>query len=211
MLGCNGKNWDSFKVYTISVCYVVYVEFEHFPENEKISSLKYKLNRLEKELSNKQNNEKSNQLEKHTERAPRQQKAQQFKFLLTRSTSTVNATMDETVTEYTDSKGVSITQIQININDATTGLKLQEMSRNKPTIVLWLFIPNWIYVVRPRVCTFKGLFLLMSMPKDGLNEFQVPRELQVFEQQMRRLEHTVLDARERNMEELESDDYVISI
>ena len=46
---------------------------------------------------------------------------------------------------------------------------------------------------------------------DALNKCQVPRELQVFEQWICRLEHAVLEAQERNMVELERDDHVISI
>ena len=95
----------------------------------------------------------------------------------------------------------------INMN-ATTGHKLQGMSKDKLIIVSWSFIPNWIYVVLSRVRTLKGLFLLRPLPTDCLDRFQVPRELQAFERRMQALELNVLQARERDMTALEqSSDY----
>ena len=38
------KNWDGVKVYTISALYVEYVEFERFPDNEQMISLKTDIN-----------------------------------------------------------------------------------------------------------------------------------------------------------------------
>ena len=94
------------------------------------------------------------------------------------------------------------------MNDATTGHKLQGMSKDKLIIVSWSFIPNWIYVVLSRVHTLKGLFLLRPLPTDCLDRFQVPRELQAFERRMQALELNVLQARERDMAALEqSNDY----
>ena len=94
------------------------------------------------------------------------------------------------------------------MNDATTGHKLQGMSKDKLIIVSWSFIPNWIYVVLSRVRTLKGLFLLRPLPTDCLDRFQVPRELQAFERRMQALELNVLQARERDMAALEqSNDY----
>ena len=96
----------------------------------------------------------------------------------------------------------------INMNDATTGHKLQGMSKDKLIIVSWSFIPNRIYVVLSRVHTLKGLFLLRPLPTDYLDRFQVPRELQAFEARMQALKLNVLQARERDMAALEqSNDY----
>ena len=53
------KNWDGYKVYTISARYCEYVEFEHFPENERIVSLKSKINGLNNELEEIQDDEKA--------------------------------------------------------------------------------------------------------------------------------------------------------
>ena len=56
------------------------------------------------------------------------------------------------------------------MNDATTGHKLEGMSKDKLIVVAWTFVPNWIYVVLSCVRTFNGLFLLKPMSKDCLDE-----------------------------------------
>ena len=89
------------------------------------------------------------------------------------------------------------------MNDATTGHKLQGMSKDWLVVVLWSFTQNWIYVVLSRVRTLKGLFLLKPLPDDCLDKFQVPRELQAFESRMLSLQQAVLAARKRNMTNLE--------
>ena len=71
-----------------------------------------------------------------------------------------------------------MTQLPINMNDATTGHK----------VVSWPFIPNWVYVVLSRVRTLIGLFLLKPLPSDCLDKFVVPRELQAFERRMNSLQ-----------------------
>ena len=43
------KNWDGVKAYTASACYVEWGEFEHFPDNEKISFLKSAISALVEE------------------------------------------------------------------------------------------------------------------------------------------------------------------
>ena len=50
------------------------------------------------------------------------------------------------------------------MNDATTGHKLQGMSKDKLIVVSWSFIANWIYVVLSRERTLKGLFFLKPTP-----------------------------------------------
>ena len=44
------NNWDGKKVYTVSACYVEWVEFERFPHNEKVFSLQSAIVRLGKAL-----------------------------------------------------------------------------------------------------------------------------------------------------------------
>ena len=73
--------------------------------------------------------------------------------------------MDNAMTECTEFKGASITQTPINMNNVTTGHKLQEVSKNKLIVVSWSFVPSWIYIWISRVHTFKGLYLLKLMPK----------------------------------------------
>ena len=83
-------------------------------------------------------------------------------------------------------------QLPVNMNDATTGHKLQGMSKDKLIVVSWSFISNWIYVVISRVRTLKGLFLLKPIPSNVLEKIEVPRDLQAFERRMHALQNTVL-------------------
>ena len=111
------------------------------------------------------------------------------------------------MSEQTVLKGVSMTQLPINTNDATTRHKFQGMSKYKLIVESWSFISNWIYVVLSRVRTLEGLFLLKPLPTDCLEKFEVPRALQAFEGRMRDLEHQVIEARARNMAALQQVDY----
>eukprot|EP00969_Alexandrium_andersonii_P233289 10299904-Alexandrium_andersonii.AAC.1 len=71
------------------------------------------------------------------------------------------------------------------MNDATTGHKLQGMSKDKLVVVDWDFKnANW------------------PLPRDCLDKFQVPRELIAFEQTMRRLGEHNLTERVEMMAEL---------
>ena len=64
------------------------------------------------------------------------------------------------VAKQTEFNGLRITQIPVNINDATTGHKLQGMSKDMLIIVSWGYaFVNWVYTVLSCVCTFEGLFL----------------------------------------------------
>ena len=121
-----------------------------------------------------------------------------FRLSLTKTTATAHVALDDNVRERTPLKGVSITQLPINMNDATAGNKLQGMSKDKLIVVSWSFMQNWIYVVLSRVRTLSGLFLLKPLPDDCLDKFQVPQDLQPFESRMYyALEHAIFTARKR--------------
>jgi len=79
---------------------------------------------------------------------------------------------------------VCITQIPINANIATTGHKLQGMSKDTLIVNNWNYkCANWVYVVLSRVRTRKGLFL--SRQLDISKEFAVPENLKQFEYRMK--------------------------
>mmetsp|Transcript_6259 Transcript_6259/g.13541 ORF Transcript_6259/g.13541 Transcript_6259/m.13541 type:complete len:111 (+) Transcript_6259:278-610(+) len=106
-------------------------------------------------------------------------------------------------------KGVKIQHLPLIMNDATTGHKLQGMSKDKLVVVDWDFKnANWVYVVLSRVRTRDGLYLLKPLPRDCLDKFQVPRELIAFEQTMRRLEEHNLTERVEMMAELDGNNDV---
>ena len=116
-------------------------------------------------------------------------------------------TLDNAEGEQIVLKGVNMTQLPINMNNATTGHKLQGMSKDKLIVESWSFILNWIYVVIPFVRILKGLILLKTLPTDCLEKFEVPQSLQAFEGRMHDLEHQVTEACAKNMAALQQADY----
>jgi len=78
---------------------------------------------------------------------------------------------------------VSVTQLAVNSNIATTGHKLQGMSKDTLIVNSWNYShANWIYVVLSRVRTRSGLYLVK--PLDLEKEFNVPQSLINFERRM---------------------------
>lgn len=91
---------------------------------------------------------------------------------------------------------VRIKQIIVNSNAATTGHKLQGMSKDILIVNSWEYnTPNWIYVVLSRVRTLNRLYLINSL---SLNKpFKVPKILLQFEHRMEQKQNTFLSIRNR--------------
>jgi hypothetical protein len=110
-----------------------------------------------------------------------------FKLTPQTFSATINFPLSEGITVKLGN--ASITQIPINANIATTGHKLQGMSKDILIINDWNYkCANWIYVVLSRVRTLKGLYLMK--PLDLNKKFNVPQELIRFEQRMKALKET---------------------
>ena len=94
-------------------------------------------------------------------------------------------------------------QLPINLNDATTGHKLQGMSKDVVIITSWpkggLF-KNWEYVVLSRVRTRKGLYLFE--PIDMNKCFKPSPELALFFRLARRKEKMFLKERQVAREQM---------
>ena len=199
------KNWDGKKVYCTSARFVEYVELERFPESDKIVLMKSRIDEYKSTLSDNWEDDDTivAELSKMQDEFDILDKARCFKLSPTKTTAVVKVSLCDDVDELTTVKGVNVTQIPINCNDATTGHKLQGMSKDKLIVVNWSYAANWIYVVLSRVRTLNGLYLLKPLPDDCLDAFQVPNDLVAFEQRMRGLESRVLEARRKNMAEIE--------
>ena len=195
----NWKNWDGKKVWCVSARHVEYVEFERFPVDERMVSLKATIQGLENEINNENNR---NELTKLKRQLKQMEAKHCFKLSPKKCTATVSVTLDDAVSERVPLKNVGMTQLPINMNDGTTGHKLQGMSKDNLIIVSWSWKPNWVYVVLSRVRTLKGLFLLKPLPTDCLHKFEVPLDLQAFERRMKNLERHVLNERKQKMTQL---------
>ena len=62
--------------------------------------------------------------------------------------------------------GINVTQFPVNSNIATTGHKLQGMTKDSLIVHAWNYtFTNWIYVVLSRVRTLDGLYLCEKLDK----------------------------------------------
>ena len=136
------KSWDGRKMYTVSVRYVEWVEFERFPDNEKILSLKSAIVRLENELVDNDDSKKVIELEQVQKEFKIIKAAWFFKLFPVKLTAEVNVSLANAVTKRTMLKGVSMLQLSINMNDATKDHKLHGIPKDKLIVVLWLFTTN---------------------------------------------------------------------
>jgi len=93
---------------------------------------------------------------------------------------------------------VSITQFAVNSTIATTGHKLQGMSKDSLIVNSWNYrFANWIYVVLSRVRTLSGLYLCKAL--DLHKQFKVPEKLIQFEQRMKAKELQFLNKRAHDL------------
>ena len=149
------KNWDGYKVYTVSIQDVEYVDFYHYPKPPKGASVIFRL-----------------------------------------KPERVGATINFPLSSH--SKGITIklgklkvTQVPVNCNIATTGHKLQGMSKDALIVNSWGYgFENWVYVVLSRVRTRSGLFLNKKL--DLKKKFKVPEKLLNFEVRMKERERQYL-------------------
>jgi hypothetical protein len=76
-----------------------------------------------------------------------------------------------------------VKQVPVNSNIATTGHKLQGMSKDVLIVNYWNYrCANWVYVVLSRVRTLAGLYLMKPLNLE--RSFNVPQSLIRFEQRL---------------------------
>ena len=83
---------------------------------------------------------------------------------------------------------VKITQLPVNLNDATTGHKLQGMTKQNLIVRAWTYTSGWIYTVLSRVRTLMGISLceqLKPSKKKSESAFQLSNALKSFEWRMK--------------------------
>ncbi len=88
-------------------------------------------------------------------------------------------------------------QIPANLNDGTTGHKLQRMSKDVIIVTSWptgdlsKIFKNWEYVVLSRVCTLSGLYLVD--PMDMEKSFNPSSQLRSYIDKIKQKEKDILD------------------
>ena len=151
------KNWDGKKVWTVRASDVEFVQFEHYPKTREIVSLEKKLTRL-KECDNA-NTDDINNVQQQLQQ---KKSARQFKLAPQSRTCSVNVSPNDQVL-ITRRMKCCVAQLSVNSSDASTGHKLQGLTKDTLVVYSWNKSTNWIYVVLSRVRTLSGLFLVRRL------------------------------------------------
>ena len=226
-------NWEGRKVNTVNISEVHQVKLEHYPKSDTILQIERHIQITKQEIetcrdllhkvnSNKQErthtparaqfstnlqNEvqsKEKQLQKLEKDLKKEVTARQFKLKPESYTTTVKIKIHPFATSFTTFK-CKMTQIPLNANDATTGHKLQGMSKDVVIVTSWpssqCLFKNWEYVVLSHVRSLSGLFLFH--PIDLKKDFSPSDSLISYLNLAKTLETTVLNERERLMNKVQ--------
>ena len=216
------KNYYDRKVWTICASDVEYIECEHYPRPPHINALH---NNIKSKISDLNRvNDKLNQTKPSSPKIKHLKKKQQqlnhdieqiksnliretkhHTFQLTPNTLTTKVSvlahpLATTPTEMT----CKMTQFPVNCNDATTGHKLQGMSKDIVIITSWPggFFKNWEYVVLSRVRTHDGLYLFRKISMD--KDFSPSLELSLFFKRTRSKEEAFIQENKYFREKLKT-------
>ncbi len=198
------KNWEGRKVNTVLASDVEYMQLQHYPaETPKMKVLQSKIDGLkEKDILSEAERAELKSLESHLKK---EKQARYFKLKPETYTAKASVSLDpEGITMEKTKIQVKFLQFALNTNDATTGHKLQGMSKDYIIVTSWDGISrwsNWAYTVLSRAWQLEGLFL--CKPLDSSVSFDVPEELKAYEQFMFEKERAMLEERERRLKELE--------
>ena len=81
-------------------------------------------------------------------------------------------------------KGISMEQLPVNDNIATTGHKLQGVTLNNLIVKSWSYATHWVYVALSRVTSLEGLVFCERLNEQ--KEYTCDKELLQFEERLRK-------------------------
>jgi hypothetical protein len=171
------KNYYGKKVWTVNAADVEWVECEHVNKSSFVTQLESQIKELKSDLDLRPNDHKSDKktikskLVELNNKLAEEMNDRRFKL------EPEQFSPEITVKNYhASSKKIvfrcKMVQIPANSNDATTGHKLQGMSKDAiivsswPTGSLAAMFKNWEYVVLSRVRTLSGLYLVKPIDMD---------------------------------------------
>ncbi len=178
-------NYYNRKVWTVSADEVQCIELEHYPKSQTIVKLEKSIHRVKTRLDKSncdsdKHRKDLKKLDKLTNALHNENKKHRFTLEPKNYTTSVKVKPHQFATTNMKFK-CCMTQLPINLNDATTGHKLQGMSKDAIIITSWpkggLF-RNWEYVVLSRVRSLSGLYLFKEI--DMKKSFKPSEELRLF-------------------------------
>jgi hypothetical protein len=200
------KNYYGKKVWTVNAADVMWVECEHVNKSSFMTQLESQIKEFKSHLELRPNDHKSDnntiksKLDELNNKLAKEINGRRFKLELEQFSPEV------TVKHYhASSKNIvfrcKMMQIPANSNDATTGHKLQGMSKDAiivsswPTGSLAAMFKNWEYVVLSRVRTLSGLYLVKPIDMD--KSFQPSPQLASYMDKIRKFEKDMLENRKQ--------------
>jgi len=200
------KNYYGKKVWTVNAADVEWVECEHVNKTSFLTQLESEIKKLKCQLDLTPNDHKierkkiKSKLDDLNNKLAKEMTDRKFKL------EPEQFSPEVTVKHYqTSSKKVSfrckMKQIPANSNDATTGHKLQGMSKDAIIVSSWptgglaAMFKNWEYVVLSRVRTLSGLYLVKPIDMD--KSFQPSPQLASYMDKIRKFEKEMLEKRKQ--------------
>jgi hypothetical protein len=202
------KNSFGKKVWTVSATDVEWIECEHVNKTSLLLQMKSQKNELKQQLNLPQNDRQSekktikSKLDDLNNRLAKELISFRFKL------EPEQFSPEVTVKHYHafSKKAVfrcKMIQIPANSNDATTGHKLQGMSKDVIIVTSWptgglaSIFKNWEYVVLSRVRTLSGLYLVKPIDMD--KSFKPSPQLASYMDKIRKFEKDMLDRRQQSI------------
>jgi hypothetical protein len=206
------KNYYGKKVWTVNAADVEWVECEHVYKSSFITQLESQIKELKCDLDLQRNDNKSDnntmksKLDELKKKLAKEMNDRRFKL------EPEQFLPEVTVKHYYVSSKkfrCKMMQIPANSNDATTGHKLQGMSKDAIIVSSWptgnlaAMFKNWEYVVLSRVRTLSGLYLVKSIDMD--KSFQPSPQLASYMDKIRKFEKNMLEKRQLEISKTFSD------
>ena len=200
------KNYYGKKVWTVSSTDVEWVECEHVNKTSLLLQLETQITELKRQLDLPQNDHQSEQeriksnLDDLNNKLAKELIGRRFKLEPEQFSPEVTVKLYNAFSKKAVFRCKMI-QIPANSNDATTGHKLQGMSKDViivsswPTGSLAAMFKNWEYVVLSRVRTLSGLY--MVKPIDMNKSFKPSPQLASYMDKIRKYEKDMLEKRQQ--------------
>jgi hypothetical protein len=202
------KNYYGRKVWTVNASDVEWVQCEHINKTGTMIQLQAQIDQLRSTLDSlpKTNRTVSDpKLQSYLENLTNTLSTEMnnCKFKLEPESFSTKVSLKEYGTSITTNYQCKMKQIPANINNATTGQKLQGMSKDVIIVASWptkSMFRNWEYVVLSRVRTLSGHYLLK--PIDINKSFKSSDELKRYIKHAKEKETTMLTTRKDAMSKI---------
>jgi hypothetical protein len=200
------KNYYGKKVWSVNAADVEWIECEHVNKTSILSQLESQMNELKRQLDLPPNDHKSkkqtikSKLDDLNNKLAKEMISHRFKLEPEQFSPEVSVKHYHTSSKKKTFQ-CKMKQIPANSNDATTGHKLQGMSKDAiivsswPTGSLAAMVKNWEYVVLSCVRTLSGLYLIKPIDMD--KSFQPSPQLTSYMDKIQKIEKDMPEKRQQ--------------